>query len=51
MRYSEAEVGLYWEDWERVLADCETRYSVDAETFTDAGIVDVLDNRQEVSRG
>lgn len=52
MRYTEVEVGLYFEDWERVLVDCETQNSVDADNFSDVGIVDIIDPKsKEVYRG
>jgi hypothetical protein len=52
MRYTEVEVGLYFEDWESVLVDCETQNSVDADNFSDVGIVDIIDPKsKEVYRG
>lgn len=47
MRYTEVEVSMYWEDWDMVLADCETKDSVDAVCFSDAGIVDIIDPRSK----
>jgi hypothetical protein len=51
MRYTECEVAMYFEDWDKVLSDCETQYSVDAVCFSDCGVADVVDPNSEVRHG